>query len=136
MEHDNIIWLNNNKDHYLYSNWKILHEFSKIYAETSCEITATVLSLKFSGKDFYEWEISNEIDFSHPLSVISMNDEDHFFLIKDGVIYQSYYRKYKLKTEPLKEHHISGIKTKDNDLFFTGTKGKIYQGENVQYIPK
>jgi len=114
---NNIDWLQNNQNHYLYHTWKLVHNSNLNFVETCCLITAQRLAYEFTGIELDKWRKQKDIDLNIPISCIIFGEDEHMAIIKDNIVYQSYYNKKKCYNEPLSKHHIDGINNKDMELF-------------------
>lgn len=131
---DNIQWLNNNKENYLYSSWKNIHKFNKNWAFSSILVTAERFAEKFSGKPLSEWKwiASNNDAWDKPLIYViwgGLGDEQHCVIIKDEFIYQP-------NTDPIKMqlHHYMGIGTGEINLFISGNMSNTINTEKYEVV--
>lgn len=102
----NGVWLQTiGLNHWLYAAYKILHQKSLVFSETSCEVTAAMIRWKLTGKD--EWKLLEDTTFdiiqhNHKYFQISIGegweDFEHVLTVYDNMIIQSYYNKYKIKS--------------------------------------
>lgn len=128
-------WLQANKDHYLYMTWETLRRFHRVFAKTSCEVTANRLAEELSGKPLGEWKAMDIVDPLLPFYVIDFQDS-HMAVVHNGHVYESYYGKFYPRKTPFFDHHIQGINELDDDLFAFGTKSKMKECcEIFQYTP-
>lgn len=120
----NRAWLEAHKDHYLHTTWGLLHGHTREFAETNCETTAWRLAEEFSGQPLDEWRCEEfppgtTPTLDAPLCVVEM--DDHWFVVRDGVVYQSFFRKFMLRQERLTDVQRHALQCRDVDMFVWGT---------------
>jgi len=104
-------------NHWLASNWKILHHQSETFVSTSCEVTAAVIRWKSGFGD--DWSlIDSQPSFDEVLKKsryfqVSIGEDwmdcEHILTIWDTEIIQSYYKKYKIQSSSITPEFIRAL---------------------------
>lgn len=112
-------WLKENFDHWLHLNWKVLHGKSVLYAETSCDVTATTIRQKILGSDkslsivIEDSPLFDSIANLNSFFQVSIGEDwdnsEHILTVWDNTIFQSYYNKYKIKISDLTSEIINAF---------------------------
>lgn len=136
----NEAWLRAHKDHHLYYHWALLHDYDPVFARTCCEVTACRLAEQLNGTPLEEWHAVDAahwsgLDLAAPVSVIEFGD--HWFVLCDGVVYQSVWRVHGPRRGYLNATQMLGLAFGDVRLFLTGRRGAPCASpvEMRQYFP-
>jgi len=128
---NNIEWLNNNKDHYLYKTWKSVHNFDINWANTCCIVTTERLCKQFSGKKIEDWNCNYDIDLNKSLYCIFWGDDDHSVVIKNNEVHHSYFDEFLYRIDKFTQNQKDGIINGDLELFMNNKKSNddygVYQ---------
>jgi len=114
-EQENLEWLEVDKDSYLYLTYTILHGSSKLFAVTSCEVTAAMIQWKYNCNCAKLLEnvklqdvLKNHTIFTIPFGE-DWSDTNHILTVINGHIVQSYYKHYSVKSNLITDDLIEAI---------------------------
>lgn len=121
----NRAWLEAHPGHYLHLTWRLLYSYTPEFAETNCETTANRLAEEFSGQPLEEWQCEEfplgqapTLEALERLCVVEVHD--HWAVVRGGVVYQSFFRKFMLREEALTHRHVSALQCRDVGMFVWG----------------
>jgi len=85
----NVEWLEKNKTGYLYMLWGSMYNKNPVFAETCCEVTASMIRQKLKIPDIF-WKTTSEP--TRRIYQAVFDDGDHFATVIDNLVIDTHFK--------------------------------------------